>query len=348
MSNLTAILNIIKKVNEEISKFLNKHDLIQGLPNLMSMLINYQSIAIYCEDLMMHELDISYSTLSKEQNDSFAKLLKTGLNPILIEKKSTLIIEEFIERHLLIMYVESNNDLLILAMFRNTPYKDWEKDLIKLIKDRLEIALNTFSSNEKTQIYERQVVRLLSRTIEVRSHYTRGHSERVAQYAIGIARAKGLHEREVQIVKKAAMLHDIGKVGVPDSVLNNPGALSVEEYEQIKRHSSEGARILEALGFFQDIVPYVLYHHERYDGNGYPTGLKGESIPLEAQIIAVADTLDALTSDRVYRKALPWNDAIEEIIINKESQFSPSVVDAFLKSLDQPEMLIYSKDLLKV
>ncbi|MFH1562454.1 MAG: response regulator [Nitrospirota bacterium] len=168
-------------------------------------------------------------------------------------------------------------------------------------------------------------------TIEAKDHYTRGHSDRVTNFAVSIARKLNLPEHKQELIRYACQLHDIGKIGIRDYILNKVEELNQEEWDEIKRHPTTGAEIVKSLGFLEKGIPFIKHHHERYDGAGYPQGLKMEDIPLGARIIAVADAFDAITSDRAYRKAKPMDVAIKELKENAGRQFDPQVVEAFLK-----------------
>ncbi len=162
-----------------------------------------------------------------------------------------------------------------------------------------------------------------------------GHSKRVATYAEFIGKKLNLSEDELVDLKQAALLHDIGKIGIPDHIIKKPGRLTPDEYAVIKTHSVIGARILERSGVFSHLSRAVLHHHERWDGMGYPEGLSGENIPLFSRIIAVADAFDAMTSDRPYRRALSWREAKECLIEGAGSQWDPRIVDIFSEGLDE-------------
>jgi diguanylate cyclase (GGDEF)-like protein/putative nucleotidyltransferase with HDIG domain len=177
----------------------------------------------------------------------------------------------------------------------------------------------------------------LSATVDARDAYTAGHSRRVQQLALAIGRQLGLSQAELDLLGHAALFHDIGKLAVPDAILLKPSSLTDEEWSLMQRHSDEGARIIDRLGFLDDAVPAIRHHHERFDGTGYPDGLAGEDIPLGARIIHVADALDSMLTTRIYRAARPANDALEELRRGSGTQFCPRCVTA-LERLLQGEL----------
>jgi len=176
-------------------------------------------------------------------------------------------------------------------------------------------------------------VETLVRTIQAKDQYTAGHSTRVSRYCLMIADKLGLSTKEKHELYLAAMLHDIGKIGVPDDLLNRPGNLSQEEMERVRNHVVVGASMVEMLGEMHPIVPLIRHHHECYDGSGYPDGLRGEQIPLISRIIAVADMYDAMTSDRPYRKRRTHQFAVDEILAASGIKIDPKVAAAFLEVL---------------
>jgi putative nucleotidyltransferase with HDIG domain len=169
----------------------------------------------------------------------------------------------------------------------------------------------------------------LSATVDARDTYTAGHSRRVASSSRLIAQELGLSGAELDVVEQAALLHDIGKIGVPDSVLLKEGPLTAAEWVVMRSHPEEGARIIERLGYLDEVVPGIRHHHERPDGRGYPDGLLGEEVPLAARIIHVADALDAMTTKRLYREERSFEDALEEIRRGRGTDFCELCVDAF-------------------
>jgi response regulator RpfG family c-di-GMP phosphodiesterase len=180
-----------------------------------------------------------------------------------------------------------------------------------------------------------QTMESFARALEAKDPYTHGHSDRVAAYAKIIARAMNLPDAEVDRIAHGGLMHDIGKIGIRGADLNKPQKLTPEEYAMFKSHPVQGKRIIEPVTFLAHLVPSVYYHHEAWDGTGYPEGLDGERIPLEARILAVADSYDAMTSNRPYRKALPHDIAVAEFRRCAGRQFDPVVVAAFLDIIDR-------------
>ena len=184
-----------------------------------------------------------------------------------------------------------------------------------------------------------EAVESLNATVDAKDPYTAGHSQRVQRIAIALGEELGLEPERLDVVRFAGLFHDIGKIAVPDAILTKPGPLTDLEYEVVKRHPEDGARIVGRLHRMRDAVPAVLHHHERWDGGGYPHRLRGEAIPLEAAIVGLADALDAMTTDRPYSDARPLDDATEEIVRNRGTQFAPAVVDAYVALVERvPEL----------
>jgi len=183
------------------------------------------------------------------------------------------------------------------------------------------------------------VIKTLVFSIEAKDSYTKGHSERVSHLTMTIAGNMGLSPAEKDALQWAAILHDIGKIGVPEGILTKPGKLTDAEFMHIKEHPEKGYRILTPIVQLNNSLDGIRYHHERFDGSGYPSGLKGKDIPLYARVIAVADTFDAMTSNRAYRSKLTHKDTIAEIIRVRGKQLDPEVVDVFIKILEEGPVL---------
>jgi putative two-component system response regulator len=172
----------------------------------------------------------------------------------------------------------------------------------------------------------------LAGALEAKDIYTRGHSERVAKLSVEIAKKMGLQSREIESIRRGGLLHDIGKIGVREDILLKPGRLTDEEMEHVRSHPSRGFEICQPLKSLDDVLDCIRSHHERYDGNGYPDGLKGEKIPLKGMILAVVDSFDAMTTDRPYRKAMPIETAIKIFEDEIDSgQWNPKIVKVFLE-----------------
>ncbi len=213
-------------------------------------------------------------------------------------------------------------------------FDEGQRKLLSMIASRAAAAIDNARLYENLQANFRQTIQSLARTIDKMDNYTAGHSERVARYAMRLAEKLGMSAAEVEIVRQAALMHDIGKIGCVLN-LNKPNQLTPQEYEAFKRHPALGRDILEPVQFLQPVIPGVHLHHERWDGRGYPLGLEKQEIPLLARIISVADTYDAMTSDRAYRRALPHEVAVDEMCRCAGSQFDPDVVREFEDSIEQ-------------
>lgn len=203
-----------------------------------------------------------------------------------------------------------------------------QMNTIKEINDELK---DTYDKLERAYMESIQTLRY---TVEAKDTYTRGHSDRVSEFSVLIGKHLGLSNEDLKVLQIGGLFHDIGKIGVPDSILLKEGKLTDDEYSEIKNHPTIGAHILSNATIFQNIIPIVKHHHEKYDGNGYPSKLKGEDIPYFARIAAIADTFDAMTSKRTYRDALPLEVVIAEIERCKGTQFDPKLADVFLDILN--------------
>ncbi len=179
-----------------------------------------------------------------------------------------------------------------------------------------------------------EVVNMLAVAIDAKDRYTNGHSFRVSAYAVTLARHLGWAEEEIAALRREAMLHDIGKIGIPDEVLNKPGRLTDAEFDIIQSHAAIGGSILEHSDSMLEAAEVARFHHERYGGGGYPAGRKGEEIPLHARVVAVADAYDAMRSDRIYRKGLAPDAIHAELVRGRGTQFDPALLDAFLVLAD--------------
>lgn len=221
----------------------------------------------------------------------------------------------------------------VVSMTPSRRFDEGQRKLLSIIASRAAAAIENARLYEDLQATFQQTIQSLARTIDKMDRYTAGHSERVASYAVALARWLGLSGELIDVVRHSALMHDIGKIGCVMN-LNKPGKLTNDEYEVFKRHPSYGREILDPIRFLGPVIPGVHLHHERWDGKGYPLGLAGKDIPLVARIISVADTYDAMTSDRAYRRALPHELTVAEIERCAGSQFDPDVARTFVENIE--------------
>ncbi len=217
-------------------------------------------------------------------------------------------------------------------------FTEHDLDLLVAIAEQAGIIISNADTYRQFQEVYLNTVSALTEAIDTKDHYTKSHSEHVTKYAMNIGKEMKLDDDRMNILRDASKLHDIGKIGVHDYILMKPGKLTSEEWEEIKLHSIKGVKILQPLTFLNGSIDAIRGHHERFDGKGYPDGKKGKDISLEARIMAVADSFDAMTTERPYRKGLSIEEAKEEIIRNKGTQFDPEVVDAFIRCLDKQDL----------
>lgn len=206
-------------------------------------------------------------------------------------------------------------------------------ELITTIRSRLERSQQLMLV-QLQQAYEASLI-MLANAIELRDRYTRGHVERVMELSVLIAGQLGLNAHQITALRFGAILHDIGKIYIREGVLRKAGPLDHEEWGEMKRHAAIGAGLLQKIPYLTAAIPIIHHHHERWDGNGYPDGLAGEEIPLEARIVAVADAYDAMTTERVYHSESTSTQALDEIKTGCGSRYDPAVVDAFLAALGE-------------
>ena len=225
-------------------------------------------------------------------------------------------------------YCEKSDRFDQLLLLIESAVKSIEQmNIIKKINTELK------ESEEKLKTAYLESIQTLRYTVEAKDQYTRGHSDRVSEYSVLIGKHMNLPIEDLEVLKIGGLFHDIGKIGIPDSILLKTSKLTDDEYSEIKNHPTIGAHILSNATIFEKAIPVVKHHHERYDGFGYPSKLAGENIPYLARIAAVADSFDAMTSRRTYRDSMPMDIVIEEIRKNKGSQFDPNIADTFLNIL---------------
>ena len=210
-------------------------------------------------------------------------------------------------------------------------------DLEERNRELMAVLKELTQAQKELRITYLNAIQALIKALEEKDEYTAGHSERVCEYSLILAKEIGLPAEEIEVIREAALLHDIGKIGLPDSILHKRGKLSREEVKVIHKHQVIGAHILEPIKFLKKHIPIILHHHERYDGAGYPHGLSGDFIPVGAQIVAIADTFDAMTTGRGYNRVLSLREAVAELKKCAGTQFNPYYLEKFIKAIESKE-----------
>lgn len=223
--------------------------------------------------------------------------------------------------------------------------KPWNNTVLR---EKVKEGINRFQVIQSLKKADEPIMRSLAQTIELKDKYTKGHCDRVAEYAFIMADALSLPENTMGDLKYGCWLHDCGKIGVPESILNKPGKLTEKEFEIIKNHPAWGAEVGRQAQLSEVIINVILYHHERYDGKGYPFGIKGENIPIEARIVAVADIFDAITTNRSYRKAYTQEEGIDIVLSMREKNLDPKIVDIFISYITNSDYKEIRKKLKKM
>jgi putative nucleotidyltransferase with HDIG domain len=222
--------------------------------------------------------------------------------------------------------------IIIALLYEKYKYYGVVLVVIPLIFTRYTLSLYVKAKNQNIEIID-----TLMKAIENRDQYTEGHSQRVADLSAQIAKKLKFSEWKIEDLRTASMLHDVGKIGIRDNILNKPGKLTDEEYSIIKSHPEKGYDILKGINAFQKILQIIKYHHERYDGKGYPEGKRAEELDIEVFIVQLADSIDAMSTDRIYRPALTKEEILEEVKKCSGTQFHPMVVEAYLKVIENEE-----------
>lgn len=335
---LQPINNILQEILLELMPMLKAEDafiLIDNIIDLDNNIVNgtlYNGIGAYLgglDNISVELLEhIGYVRTLKE----IRVIGNSVLLPLISEKYDTLGV----------IYVSSGNiddeSLKLLQIYSSIVSSSISNALLHRLINIKNEELD--KQREQLALWYIETVRTIRLTINFKDEYTCDHSDRVAEYAVKIGKAFNLSEKELELLKNGGIFHDVGKIGTEDAILKKTSSLDDAEYYEIKKHSERGAMILSAVSMFRDVVPLVLYHHERYDGKGYPKGLKGNDIPFLAKIITVADSFDAMTTDRKYRSKLPMEAVINELKNNKGKQFDPEIVDKFIELIEKGEIKI--------
>jgi putative nucleotidyltransferase with HDIG domain len=299
----------------------------------LAVLTSGEEFELMLSDLMMADLDgIGLLERVKERYPDMPVVMVTAVHDISVALAAIrngaydYLLKPF-EREQLLNTVSRALENRRLK-FENRTYQTNLESLVKARTDQLQLAMGNLERSYDITL------EALGDALDLKDRETEGHSKRVTAFTIAIARAMGLPREQINTIARGAFLHDIGKMAIPDRILNNPGKLEPQEMDVMKEHAYHGYQIVKKIPFLQDAAEIVYSHQEKYDGTGYPRGLKGEQIPLGARIFSIADTLDAITSDRPYRPAQSLAAAREEIRKWAGRQFDPEVVRVFLEMPD--------------
>lgn len=328
-------INLLYNLSEKMGSTIEAREISKIALEEATRLINSTKaeISVFSKDRKRLEKVVELNKHSSTIND---EALSNYINTVLDEGTGQIIncIENNSSESMLctpLKVKDKTLGVISISNSNNTIYDSEDLKLLNAIATQAAIALDNTNLYESIRDTFLQTIEALIEIIEKKDSYTAGHARRVAVYSISIGEELGLNRSELTKVRLAALLHDIGKIGIQDKILLKNSRLTGEEYEVIKKHPVYGAEILENIDQLKDIVPSVRGHHERYDGKGYPDGKKGDEIPLIARIIAVADAFDAMTSHRPYISNKEKEQALNEIYKNINTQFDPVVVEAFLK-----------------
>jgi len=337
-------LETINKVSAAITSTLNLKKVLSSIIELGSKFFNTNKGSLFMYSDAKNALVLKVAKGIRKRNIIFNK--GEGIAGAVFESKSPLLVKNTLkskqfkilgddipESMICAPLIVKNKSIGVLSFERKEeqPFTKEDLEMLLILARSSAIAIENANLYKNLLTVYLETVQSLASAIEAKDSYTHGHSQRVAKYSVMIARKLGLKGSELETIRHTALLHDIGKIGIAESILLKPGHLTQEEFETIKGHPLVGAKILESIDFLKKVRDQLKYHHERYDGKGYPSGLKGEQIPLGARIIAVADTFDAMTSNRPYRKKLSFEYAKQEILKNSGTQLDPKVVKAFLE-----------------
>ncbi len=364
----------IEAANISLKKSIDELITISNFAEAVSIKSNVEEIAKYVGDVLVNSLgyNIFSIKLFDEEKMSLRVLEARGLSPEYFKKRKNTyvgegvsglavkmgrIIEVFdmetdprintniyrgenIKSVICFPMITKGKVIGVINLYKREKYNftPEEKRIISIFANQTALAIDNISLMEAIKSSYLTTIKLLSSAIDARDSYTQGHSERVTNIALCIGKKLGLRENELEILKTAGLLHDIGKIGVRDEIIKKRGKLNIPEFEEIKEHPLIGNKILERVSFLQGVSTIIKHHHERYDGSGYPDGLKGEEIPFLSSILAVADAFDAMSSDRPYRKAMGLNYIIDELKRCSNTQFDPAVVYALLDVINEGEI----------
>lgn len=338
---MTTLYRLVEIITE--SKTLER--VLNSLLDLTSEIINCEGSILFLVNDKTGEIDIAMKrNISKKIESKINLQSKKKVIDWAIKKGRTIAlpdIEEDIEdsekvTFVLVPLIAHDKPVGLIDIITDSPegeITNRDLSLLTILAKQAALSIENVKLYESIKKDQISIIRALASTVDAKDHYTLGHSQKVSEFAVLICEELGLSERDIEIIKYAGLLHDIGKIAIPDDIIKKPSRLSAQDFEIAKKHPAIGAKIIKEIESLAPMVPIVLHHHERFDGKGYPDGLKGEDIPLGARIVHVADAYDTMVSARAYKDMLPPELAISELRKNAGTQFDPKIVDAFITSL---------------
>jgi len=323
-------LILLSELSNKISGVLDEDEIYRMLVNYAKLVFNADAAGVYLKRDGFYPHIVEKEFADEELVEGLIRAAERNQHPIISPDARFMAVP--------LIYREGVKGALVLL--RGTPpFDEDDSDLALSLAKQICVVLENVKMYTDLQALYVGTLTALAAAIDARCPYTRRHSEEVSRYAVSLGRQIGLTIKELRRLEAACKLHDIGKIAVADSVLTKPGPLDEEEWRIIKVHPVRGAEILQASGFLSDIAEVVRHHHERYDGSGYPDSLKGDEIPFEARIVAVADAFEAMTSERYYRPALTFAQAMEQIEKFAGEQFDPELSHLFIELMRQGDGL---------
>jgi len=345
-------LSVLFEISKSLSSTLNLEEVLDSIVNFAMEMMN----ALHCELRLLNQTgDFLEVKAARGLSNAFlhSTPIKVGegiLGSVIANKQPVSVVDirkdprtkylDIVKREKLVgllsvPILQRGKPVGIITVYTSKPrdFTQNEIDLLSVFASQASVAIENARLYEKMKDQYLSMVMALAAAIETKDSYTHGHSQKVMEYAVKIAREMDLSEDEIEKIKYAGILHDIGKIGIRDAILAKQEKLTAAERSELRNHPQYGAFIMERVEFLKDIAPLTLYHHEKFDGTGYPLGLKGEAIPLGARILAVADTFDSMIADRPYRKAFPFEEVVKEMKKVSGTQLDPAVVEVFLNIL---------------
>lgn len=355
ISRLKTFINLFR-VTEKISRTGEVSQLIKTMVSAVLAQTSSARAAVFYPDEETKQLYVHYTVGFEDQPIDAGRLERVHkIISELVQNNSTTFTEQLNERNkensllsdsflseevLAIPLQNKGKTLGVLGVFKNSEsdhFSEADRDIATFLTSQASIAIDNAELLLDLEILFLESMKSLAKILDERDNYTHGHSRRVSRISVGLGKEIGFDDKELDNLSYAGILHDIGKIGIPDNILLKPGPLTNDEYEVIKTHPEKGYHILKPIKKLSEVCEVVYAHHEWYNGNGYPRSLIKDDIPFAASIISVADAYDSITSDRVYRRRRSHRDAVEILKACSGTQFHPDVVDVFL-SLDEAKL----------